>query len=141
MVFSLVYASRSVVAPDEADAAAEDIVRISRTRNLAADVTGCLIFAAGRFAQVLEGEQAAVEEIMASIARDPRHADIVILKQGDQPRRRFEGWSLAYAGHSYFIERTIAGPAAEALNGSTRGVADLLTVMSELRAKQYPAIA
>ncbi|MBD4618649.1 blue light sensor protein, partial [Xanthomonas citri pv. citri] len=62
MPFSLLYASRSLVPPDDAEAAVEALVAVSRPRNAAVGVTGCLIFGGGRFAQILEGRQTAVED-------------------------------------------------------------------------------
>jgi hypothetical protein len=88
---------------------------------LAVDVTGCLIFGAGRFAQVLEGEQRVVEEIVHRVARDPRHTDFTVLEQGEVGARRFAGWALGYAGPSLFVQRSIATPVTAALNGSQRG--------------------
>ncbi|MGK2910759.1 MAG: BLUF domain-containing protein [Sphingobium sp.] len=135
-MFSLLYASRSTIAPSEADAAVEALVRVSRLRNEKAAVTGCLIFGAGRFAQILEGEQAAVEDIMLSISRDPRHTDVTILEQGEVLDRRFVGWSLGYAGPSLFVQRTITRPVSEALRGSERGILDLIHIMTALHEQQ-----
>ncbi|MGX7895918.1 BLUF domain-containing protein [Tsuneonella sp. HG222] len=132
-LFGLLYASQSLVWGAEADAAVENIVSVSRRRNEIANVSGCLLFAGGRFAQSLEGDQALVEEIMASISRDPRHTNICILKQGRLSKRRFSGWALGYAGPSLFIGRSIKQPVLEALRGSERGIADLLSIMKSFR--------
>lgn len=139
-IFSLLYASTSTMSPDETDAAIKDIVAVSQARNAALDVTGCLIFGAGRFAQVLEGEESDVQDIMRRISRDPRHKDITILEQGDLPARRFTGWALlGYAGPSLFVQRTIARPVAEARRGRAHGISELLRVMIEFRSTQVTA--
>lgn len=135
-MFSLLYASRSTLQPSEADAAVKALVSAGRSRNEKADVTGCLVFGAGRFAQILEGEQSAVEDIMRSILRDPRHTEVAILQQGEAATRRFADWALGYAGPSLFVQRTIARPVSEALRGSKRGMADLIHLMTEFHAKQ-----
>ncbi|MGK2910753.1 MAG: BLUF domain-containing protein [Sphingobium sp.] len=138
-MFSVLYASRSTISPSEANGAVEALVSVSRSRNEKASVTGCLIFGAGRFAQILEGEQAAVEDIMLSISRDPRHADVTILEQGGVLGRRFVGWALGYAGPSLFVQRTITRPVSEALRGSERGILDLIHIMTRFHEQQTAA--
>ena len=89
------------------DDAVRNILEISRSRNRELEVTGCLIFAEGRFAQALEGSQVAIERLMRSIGKDGRHRDVEILEQGCKARRRFTRWSMGYAGPSYFVSKTI----------------------------------
>ena len=138
-VFSLLYASISTIPGFEPDAAMEELVAGARKRNGELDITGCLIFAGGRFAQVLEGDRGAVMALMDKIARDPRHSEVTILEQGDIPARRFAGWELDYAGPSFFVQRTISRPVAEAMRGSRRGIASLLEIMTTFRAEQIAA--
>lgn len=107
-IHALLYVSRALVAGDAADAAVEAIVRVSRERNAALAVTGALLFSGGHFAQWLEGSREAVDELMASIARDPRHTDIAILEAGSAPARQFPDWTLAYAGRSTFVDSALA---------------------------------
>lgn len=126
---ALLYASRALVAGAAADAAVEDIVRISRQRNNALDVTGALLFSGGHFAQWLEGSPESVEALMHSIGRDPRHTDIVILESGPAAARRFPDWTLAYAGRSTFVDGALAAavegePTADP--GRTRRISALL---------------
>src|SRR6476620_10563584 len=107
-IHALLYVSRALVAGAAADAAVETIVRVSRDRNDALVVTGALLFSGGHFAQWLEGSRAGVEELMGSIARDPRHTDIAILQAGSVPARHFPDWTLAYAGRSTFVDSALA---------------------------------
>src|SRR5689334_17743865 len=104
-IHALLYASRALVTAEVAEAAVADIVRFSRGRNGALDVTGALLFSGGHFAQWLEGSRESVEELMRSIVRDPRHTDIAILEAGPADARRFPDWTLAYAGRSTFVDR------------------------------------
>lgn len=136
-VFSLLYASKSLVPQEEAESALEALVDVSRQRNAAVHVTGCLISGAGRFAQILEGERADVERIMNSILLDGRHTDIAILEQSNVLRRRFAHWALGYAGPSLFVDRTIARPAVEALHGSSVGVSDLVRIMTGFYSERW----
>jgi hypothetical protein len=105
-------------------------------RNHALGISGCLLFAGGRFAQALEGDRDAVTALMTRIVHDPRHLDVTILEEGELSARRFGDWSLDYAGPSFFVQRTISRPAAEAMRGSRRGVSHLLEVMTGFREAQ-----
>ncbi|HEY7810259.1 MAG TPA: BLUF domain-containing protein [Allosphingosinicella sp.] len=138
-VFSLLYASISTLPGLEPEAAIEELVAGARKRNGELDVTGCLIFAGGRFAQVLEGEYATVTGLMDRIARDPRHREVTILEQEERRARRFANWELDYAGPSFFVQRTISRPVAEAMRGSRRGIDSLLEIMTTFRAEQIAA--
>ena len=83
--------------------AVADIVTASRTRNAALGVTGALLFTGRRFAQFIEGPEADLAAIRASIERDTRHAEIRTILDGRQQDRLFDDWSLAYAGPSLFV--------------------------------------
>lgn len=135
-IFSLLYASRSTIPANEAEAAVEALVDVSRSRNETLGLTGCLIFGGGRFAQVLEGDQAVVQDIVDRISRDDRHTDFAVLEQGTIPARRFMGWALGYAGPSLFVRRRITAPIAEASRGSDRGISELLDIMKSFRSGQ-----
>lgn len=114
---ALLYVSRGRIAGAAAAVAVEEIVRVSRLRNGALGVTGALLFSGGHFAQWLEGSHPAVEALMRSIARDPRHSEIAILETGPAAARRFPDWTLAYAGRSTFVD----GALAAALAGGDAG--------------------
>lgn len=78
-----------------ADAMLREIGKAARVRNVAADVTGYLVFENGFFLQTLEGEQAVVERLYQSIARDPRHHSLVILHRGAISERTYPTWGLS----------------------------------------------
>lgn len=102
----MLYVSEAVPAAGGGDPVGE-IVAASRERNAALGITGALIFTGGHFAQVLEGSPEAVEELMANIRCDPRHRNVRTVEMVNVPERRFPGWSLAYSGHSSFVDRHI----------------------------------
>lgn len=79
------------------------IVDWSQRRNADLDVTGALVFTERNFAQYLEGPAEAVDDLMRSIGRDPRHRDIRPIFRRQQPQRLFDTWALAYAGPSTFV--------------------------------------
>lgn len=95
----LVYVSRNALEDGaDAEAAIEEILRVSRRNNARTGVGGALMFNAGLFAQVLEGELGAVEETFERIQCDVRHDDVRILALEPIERRRFDEWSMAWAG-------------------------------------------
>jgi hypothetical protein len=100
MEFSLLYVSQRLAT----DADVQDIVNISQARNAALSVTGALIASRSFFAQILEGQWAAIDELMISISRDPRHTNVDVLLHEAVEARRFPDWALAYSGASEFID-------------------------------------
>lgn len=110
---SLLYVSRRVVVPD-LDAAVARIVETSLARNRALDVTGALIATDALFAQVLEGPDEAIAELMISIRRDPRHQDLSVAFDEPIAQRRFADWALAYRGGAGFVSRLVSAVATGA---------------------------
>lgn len=69
----------------------------SRRKNQARAITGLLLVSEGEILQVLEGEQSAVEQLYAIIARDIRHTHLYKLADGPIARRAFPDWSMGFA--------------------------------------------
>jgi hypothetical protein len=67
----------------------EDILIVSVANNRRDDVTGALIHDANWFAQVLEGDEAAVSATFERILRDRRHSDVRLVKIQPVSARRF----------------------------------------------------
>ncbi|MGH1591417.1 BLUF domain-containing protein [Methylobacterium phyllosphaerae] len=65
---SLLYVSRRTCSDDDV----RNIVETSQSRNAQLHITGALVASRNRFAQILEGPRAGVDELMESIRRDPR---------------------------------------------------------------------
>ncbi len=125
----LLYVSKSTLPPSDAEAAVEGILRVARARNAQLDVTGALLFTQHRFAQLLEGPHAAVQELMTRIRSDARHTDIVVVAQGPIEQRQFARWAMAYSGPSIFVARTVARALRN--TGSPQGASDLVKFMVE----------
>lgn len=106
-LISLLYISRSVIAPSDSQRAVNDIVTISQTRNSQVNITGALLFTGTYFAQVLEGERADVDALVEMLRRDPRHINLVVVDRSPLANRRFASWSLAYFGPSLFVKRHV----------------------------------
>ncbi len=93
----LVYYSRNQIEGD-LEGEVHDILAASRRNNVAAGVTGALMFNAGCFAQVLEGPLDAVEAIFERIQQDARHSNVAVIFAGPAAERRFPGWAMAFVG-------------------------------------------
>jgi hypothetical protein len=104
-IASWMYVSQSLVDPEQHEIVLDGIVEAARRRNEQLDVTGCLISARTKFAQILEGPAEAVAELRRRISGDHRHVGIITIDVGQLETRRFSEWSLAYAGPSMFVER------------------------------------
>lgn len=68
----------------------------ARQANERQHLTGALVYGNKRFIQLLEGEQAVLDQAYARIARDPRHQHLC--KVADYPiaARQFADWPLAF---------------------------------------------
>jgi hypothetical protein len=98
MLVRLIYASRAAQAVNHDTLSA--LMKASRARNLAAGITGVLIFNDGVFLQLLEGGRNAVSALYNRITRDERHHDVVLLSYDEVAERRFTGWSMGQANLS-----------------------------------------
>ncbi len=72
-------------------------------------ITGVLAFYAGRFIQVIEGPEAAVDQLFATIRRDRRHGQIELLLREPDNGRCFADWSMAFACRDRRLA-TVFGP-------------------------------
>jgi FAD-dependent sensor of blue light len=68
----------------------------ARKNNQALGVTGILLYDAGAFLQVLEGEAATVAALYHRIERDPRHTRVSKVLTVDIAARSFGEWSMAF---------------------------------------------
>ena len=107
MECSLLYVSRKTIDSAGEEAAVADIVAFALSRNADLGVTGALASTTANFAQILEGPKAAIDMLMESIRRDPRHEDVTVLRVSGIVKRSFPDWSMAYAGPSTFVARQI----------------------------------
>jgi hypothetical protein len=74
------------------------ILDASVRNNTTRHITGMLLYAAGSFMQVLEGEEADVDQFMKRIERDPRHHTIIVLSRDTVRAREFAHWSMGFRG-------------------------------------------
>lgn len=96
-LYRLVYMSRNAII-EEIDTQISHILETSRENNRRADITGALMFNAGCFAQVLEGQRQAIEATFERIQCDERHFEVTVLLFEPLETRAFSNWAMAYVG-------------------------------------------
>ena len=93
-IYQVLYHSRATQPPSETDL--RDLLAQAEDHNARHQITGLLLYSAGRYVQVLEGNQADVQALYARICRDPRHAQVVTVSEGPGPQRLFADWSMGF---------------------------------------------
>ena len=93
-LFRAVYVSAA--SHDLTDGELAAILDVSRRNNVAWGVTGALAYHDRAFVQVLEGPEAAVEALLARIARDPRHTEVTVCDRSRVDGRAFGAWSMGW---------------------------------------------
>jgi hypothetical protein len=73
-----------------------DLLRAARERNGKAEITGMLLYHDGNFIQMLEGPASAVDALMVTIRRDPRHTGLIVLLRETIEARVFGEWQMAF---------------------------------------------
>lgn len=79
----------------------EKVLQQARANNASKGITGALVYVDGVFLQILEGERAALQALMAKITKDLRHEKVTILKDGEVPRAVFTDWKMAYVSATH----------------------------------------
>lgn len=134
-LLTLVYLSRSTEQPSVANGCVEQIVATARARNPSLGLTGALLFTGEHFAQVLEGPTASIDRLMARIAKDPRHDQLMVVARQPIAERRFGQWSMAYSGPSQFVARHVTrlltNPAPPEQGRSVNWLNDLMWEFAE----------
>jgi hypothetical protein len=73
-----------------------ELLSVAREKNSRIGITGMLLYKAGLFLQVLEGDSDQVRGLYAKIASDDRHRACSVVMEGSIPERRFRDWSMAF---------------------------------------------
>ncbi len=68
------------------------------------NITGLLIYKNEQFAQVIEGEEDAIERVWRKIQRDTRHKDIQLLSKEPIVNRSFTKWSMLFPESEKVVE-------------------------------------
>ncbi|WP_157647133.1 BLUF domain-containing protein [Actinomycetospora chiangmaiensis] len=95
-VFRLVYRSRTTMGSENRPAELEEIFEVSRRKNHDRRLSGALLVWQDTFVQVLEGDEATVRELYATIDADQRHEKVETLDEGVVSARAFGQWAMAH---------------------------------------------
>ncbi len=74
----------------------------SRACNARDGISGLLVYrllpeqGRGNFLQILEGPEAALENVWYRISTDRRHHSVIVLEEGPSERRMFPGWTMGF---------------------------------------------
>lgn len=98
-MLSLLYISRACLPAGDVQVHLREIIEVAARRNLANGITGALVHTGRDFAQVLEGPDRGVSQVMASILVDPRHDRVSIIRRDKVEERSFPNWGMALIGH------------------------------------------
>lgn len=74
----------------------EELLKKSRSQNLAKNITGILIYFEGVFTQFVEGPELAIDDLYKKITQDRRHKNLRALFSGTTTDRYYGEWSMAY---------------------------------------------
>lgn len=89
---SLTYVSQVVDAMSEAEFTQ---LGLKAARLNALDgITGLLVFNGNRFCQTIEGSPAALDDLLARLRRDDRHAEVEVVQDEAISERRFRSWDM-----------------------------------------------
>jgi len=92
-IHNLVYCSRA--APGMNDDSISRIIATAKHHNPRFGITGLLVFGSGIFFQWLEGPRDNVTSLMKIIHADPRHSNVVLLREENEIRDRlFPDWGM-----------------------------------------------
>jgi hypothetical protein len=94
MIYQVIYASESTIPMQTDDL--EELLEQARVNNVTNSITGALIYADGVFLQILEGDKANVQHLLAKILRDLRHETITVLRESEIPFATFGSWRMAF---------------------------------------------
>lgn len=72
----------------------EAILETCARKNVAHEITGLLLYNGRNFLQLLEGEKAALDPLMATIEADPRHLGVAMLHKGEVEARVCPQWAM-----------------------------------------------
>lgn len=132
-LYRYAYISKNTIEGSRSDIDAEvaKILKTASKKNTELDISGALLYSGGYFCQILEGERSALDQLMAGIARDPRHTDVCIVSAEPIEERGFKKWAMALAGVEHTLRFRFAGikPSTDKLTMKASG--ELITTTME----------
>jgi len=71
-----------------------DSLRRIRANNIAAEITGALVWKDPKFMQVLEGPADNINRLFSTLLKDDRHSDLVLISERIIHEREFPNWAM-----------------------------------------------
>lgn len=102
MFYGVFYTSRT--RPDFDSEMAMDICHKANKKNQEQGITGFLSYDKSTFFQFIEGEEAAVRQLMGKIIQDDRHSPFRIIHEDQYAKRLLPNW------HMHFVNLEVTQP-------------------------------
>ncbi len=125
----MVYCSRATV-PTSSLLLISDILATSQRNNDRDGLTGGLAISDGWYLQVVEGNGAALDRLLARLEKDSRHTDIAVLERRPIAGRLFSGWSMTSARITPEIEPALKALIDDCRVSPAAAVAGLLEIVA-----------
>ena len=93
-ILTLIYISDATI--QFSDEELHELLEKARRNNHTLGITGLMIYAGGKFFQVLEGDPEQVQNLMEKIEQDPRHNKIVVMSTDLGVKRHFGQWAMGF---------------------------------------------
>jgi len=94
MTYQVIYSSMAAEHLSLSDL--ESILVDAREGNKRRGITGALVFVEDVFLQILEGDRDAVQRLMSSIEKDPRHSELHVISESEIDQPMFTAWKMAH---------------------------------------------
>lgn len=93
-LYCLVYVS--IANQEMSDRHLQMLLKKAMGKNEKSAITGMLLYRDGFFIQALEGEQEAIENLFATIEKDDRHRDVILVYSSPIKQRDFPDWTMGF---------------------------------------------
>lgn len=103
----LVY--RSKATDEMGSLALFNLLAQARLRNAKLGITGHLIYDGEFFTQWIEGSSESLNELWASLLKDDRHCEVMLISRHEINERRYPEWTMAFSSYSSFNESNMPG--------------------------------
>ncbi len=108
MFISLIYVSRRATFRVVSQAEIDELVAAWSERNAHLRVRGALLVTGRHVAQILEGPEKAIDQLLAGTRSDTRLADITVIERKPIDGYSFADWCFAYWGTASYMDEKIA---------------------------------
>ncbi len=107
MLERLVY--RSKATGEVGSLALFNLLTQARQKNAELNITGHLIFDGEFFTQWIEGPSSSLDQLWASLQKDDRHQQIMLISRTPTEARRFAEWTMAFSSYPSLNSHNMPG--------------------------------